>query len=787
MKRLALWLLLLVLTVPAVSEAAYESLGRREDDSHVSGEVGVASLCVRQDALINSTSTDGDYANCKVTQAGRLYVSSTLDASIPAGSNTIGALVANQSVNVAQMNGITITMGNGISGTGVQRFTLASDSTGNIATIGTSITPGSAATNLGKAEDAAHATGHVGVMNLCVRQATPTDLSAGGTDLDYEPCEVDATGRLHVNTEMPDAAALADNMANPTVPGVSAFLMCFDGTTWDRCLMGLTDTDDDSIAFAQVPALVINQNLVSDGASWVRRRVYLEDVSSVGAEQLTLAGTIRQDVPAGTTTTDGDYQNLKTDSIGRLWVNCGTGCAGGTQFAEDAASANGDVGTLAMARRTATPANTSGTDLDYEVLQMSAGRLWVSATIDAALPTGTNVIGALTANQSVNVAQMNGVTVLMGNGASGTGAQRVTLADNSTGTIRVWDGTDIALVDGSGNLAVSCANCSGSGVSANEDTASADGHPGTPAYSVRQDTISALTSTDGDYQPLKSTASGRLYTSAIVETNVIEDAGETVGGTGPMVLSVRRDTQASSAGTTGDNATFNTDATGNLWITGTVLEDVAETVGGTGHSILGVRRDTQASSAGTSGDYATLNLDATGNLWVSGTVLEDAAETVGGAGHSVLSVRRDTLATSAGTSGDNATFNTNSLGALYTQATAGPSGGSTTHYFTSAASTNSTNVKASAGNVYTLSAVNTTGTLVYLRMYNLSSAPTCSSATGFVESVPVPAATTGAGIVRDVSVGQTYSTGIGYCLTGGGSSTDNTAAVTGVYVTLLYN
>lgn len=39
------------------------------------------------------------------------------------------ALPANQSVNVAQMNGVTTTMGNGIAGTGVQRVAIASDNT----------------------------------------------------------------------------------------------------------------------------------------------------------------------------------------------------------------------------------------------------------------------------------------------------------------------------------------------------------------------------------------------------------------------------------------------------------------------------------------------------------------------------------------------------------------------------------------------------------------------------------------------------------------------------------
>lgn len=109
-----------------------------------------------------------------------------------------------------------------------------------------------------------------------------------------------------------------------------------------------------------------------------------------------------------------------------------------------------------------------------------------------------------------------------------------------------------------------------------------------------------------------------------------------------------------------------------------------------------------------------------------------------------------------------------------------------TSYLTSAASTNSTSVKGSAGNVYGYSLINTTATLYYLRMYNSSSAPTCSSATGFVETIPIPAATTGAGVERWQRVPQGFTTGIGFCLTGGGSSTDNTNAATGVYLTILY-
>ncbi len=107
-------------------------------------------------------------------------------------------------------------------------------------------------------------------------------------------------------------------------------------------------------------------------------------------------------------------------------------------------------------------------------------------------------------------------------------------------------------------------------------------------------------------------------------------------------------------------------------------------------------------------------------------------------------------------------------------------------YLVSAASTNSTSCKGSAGNVYGYRFVNTTATLYYLRMYNSSSAPTCSSATGFIESIPIPASATGAGIVAISTVPSGYTTGIGFCFSGGSSSTDNTNAATGVFGVIQY-
>ena len=101
----------------------------------------------------------------------------------------------------------------------------------------------------------------------------------------------------------------------------------------------------------------------------------------------------------------------------------------------------------------------------------------------------------------------------------------------------------------------------------------------------------------------------------------------------------------------------------------------------------------------------------------------------------------------------------------------------------SAASTNDTVVKSSAGRISSINLVNTTATLYYLRLYDIASGDaTCSSATGYLVSLPVPASTTGSGFTMSFpSGGIAFASGIGYCLTGGSSSTDNTNAATGIF------
>ena len=86
-----------------------------------------------------------------------------------------------------------------------QRVVLATDvalpaGTNNIGDVDVlSVIPGTAATNLGKAEDDAHTSGDTGVMALAVYK--DPEAQVAGTAGDYTPLITDASGRLYANSQ----------------------------------------------------------------------------------------------------------------------------------------------------------------------------------------------------------------------------------------------------------------------------------------------------------------------------------------------------------------------------------------------------------------------------------------------------------------------------------------------------------------------------------------------------------------------------------------------------------
>ncbi len=270
---------------------------------------------------------------------------------------------------------------------------------------------------------------------------------------------------------------------------------------------GVVSVDDNGASLT-----VDNAHLTSLGGAVAGTEVQVDVVAALPAGDNNIGNVDIVTVPAPLSTTGGGTEatalrvTVATDSTGVLSVDDNGGsltvdgtvtatiAAGATTIAkaEDVASADADVGVPAMAVRKATPVNTSGTDGDYEMLQMSAGRLWTSSTVDAALPAGTNAIGKLAANSGVDIGDVDVTSVVPGTGATNLGKA--------------------------------------------EDAAHSSGDVGVMALSVRQDTAAALGGTNADYQPLITDGVGRLHvnvgTGSIADVAVVDEVTlANVGGT----------------------------------------------------------------------------------------------------------------------------------------------------------------------------------------------------------------------------------------------------------------
>lgn len=96
------------------------------------------------------------------------------------------------------------------------------------------------------------------------------------------------------------------------------------------------------------------------------------------------------------------------------------------------------------------------------------------------------------------------------------------------------------------------------------------------------------------------------------------------------------------------------------------------------------------------------------------------------------------------------------------------SGGLSIGKLLSAATTNSTNLKGSAGQVFSIVVVNTNAAVRYFKLYNKATAPTVGT------DVPVAtfALPAGGGVSIAIDKGLAFSLGIGYAMTTGAADAD---------------
>jgi hypothetical protein len=183
--------------------------------------------------------------------------------------------------------------------------------------------------------------------------------AANGLDVDVTR----VTGTVTVDTEMPAAAALADNTANPTVPGVGAFLMVYDGTNWDRAPG--TSTAGMSVT-VQNASLTVDTEL--DAAAALADAVANPTISRLAAYLVGYNGTT--------------WDRVRTANTGRLQVDVVTG--GGTDTPTSPTNTYVTSASLAAG----SSANLDSGDLG--AVKLSQVEVWTSVAYKAAIYTIAN-------------------------------------------------------------------------------------------------------------------------------------------------------------------------------------------------------------------------------------------------------------------------------------------------------------------------------------------------------------------------------------------------------------
>lgn len=125
------------------------------------------------------------------------------------------------------------------------------------------------------------------------------------------------------------------------------------------------------------------------------------------------------------------------------------------------------------------------------------------------------------------------------------------------------------------------------------------------------------------------------------------------------------------------------------------------------------------------------------------------------------------------TNGQTGALQLDSDGSLYVNVRDATVAATSVHYL-SAATTNSTNVKATPGIVYQIHAGNTTAGAYYLKIYDKATAPTCGTDTP-IQTYVVPPAANGGALTLPNIYGMNFAAGIGFCLTGAITDADTTA------------
>lgn len=268
-----------------------------------------------------------------LTVDGTVGISGTVTVADGGGSLTVDGSVSVSNFPAVQPvsdNGGSLTVDGTVAVSSISGNVTVVDGGGSLTIDGSVSITGTVDTGLGKAEDAVHASGDIGVMSLSVRKDTAATTT--GADGDYAPLITGSDGRLHTRTriwgrtDQWDADVVQD-LDKPTsgyqfsglVPMYEINSAPTGGdpgdvyhATLDEANFGLrvhlagTDT-----------TIGVNAVVPGTGATNLGKA---EDVAHVSGDVGVMMLAVRQDTLAALAGTSGDYIPLTTDSLGRLNV-----------------------------------------------------------------------------------------------------------------------------------------------------------------------------------------------------------------------------------------------------------------------------------------------------------------------------------------------------------------------------------------------------------------------------------------------------------------------------------
>jgi filamentous hemagglutinin len=405
--------------------------------------------------------------------------------------------------NLAQVAGSTVTAGAGAVAAGTQRTTLASDDPA-VASLGIiDDWDESDRAKVNPIVGQAGVQGNTGTVNALTQRVTIATDDVVSIDDNGGSITVDGSltvsGTVTADTELPPAAALTDNFANPTAPAVGSFGMVWDGATWDRAAGTSAD--------GALVNLGANNDVTGTGSAGTAAAGVLtvQGIASMTPVQVgDNSGSLTVDnsalsVTGGGTEATALRVTVATDSTGVLSVDDN----GGSLTVDGSVTAN------------------AGTNLNTSALALEAGGNLAAAAASLSVVDDWDESDRAKVNPIAGQAGVQG-----GSGTTNALTQRVVLATDvalPTGTNSIGKISDITTSVTPGTAAGNLGKA--------EDAAHSSGDTGTMMLGVRNTTMSDITDADGDYSPIATSRSGAIAVSgySVNDNDLLPIAVESTG------------------------------------------------------------------------------------------------------------------------------------------------------------------------------------------------------------------------------------------------------------------